>query len=202
MKLKFDELYKMAKKADREDRPAEAVELFKSVFAFNQSLSAYARLRLADNLRVIGRFAEAEKVFAEIPIDDVPTDKLWLVDLHRGQLFLDRREFGSAVSSFERALERNPASTVPYVYLAGAHARLEEPMKAIEVLQRGIKAEGDRDEVYLNLGYNYRTLGQYQLAAEAFSNALEVTPDYKEAKEAFQDVTSALSAVEIEAAAE
>jgi len=196
MKYNCSQLLEMAKQADLEDRPTEAVELFKAAFKVNPSMPAYARFRLADNLRLIGKFNEADEVFSKIELVEVPADKRWLLYLHKGQLCVERMDMEMAISCFEKAMELNPKATSPHVFLASVYARIQEPVKAQEILLRGLETVGDRDEVYLNLGCNYRTLGKYVLAISAFEKALEITPDYPEAQEELRDVTAALKFLE------
>jgi len=195
MNRDFDGLLKRAKEADDGDRPAESTELLKTA-SKSRCLPPFARLRLAENLRIIGKIDEADKIFATLKDSDVPTEQVWLLALYRGQLYVDKRNFALAISSFQKAIEKNPEVTAPYVFLAATHASIQEPEKAIEVLLRGVQAMGHRNEVYLNLGYNYRTLGKYALAKTAFTNALEISPHYPEAQSALSDVESALKFME------
>lgn len=192
MKKTFEELLQMAKSADNDDCPAAAVEcLFAAAAAAqNKQLPSWCDLILADNLRAMGRLDEAKKVLREI--QEFPDNKAWLVNVHRGQVEQDAGDFQAAAHRFETSVEQNPNSTIPYVHLASAYSAMQQHEKAAELLTAGLNAEGDHDEVYLNLGYRYRALGKYRLAREAFRNALEITPDYAEAKAALRDVDSAL----------
>lgn len=194
MKKTYDQLLKMAKAADDDGRPATAVECLSAASTRGDGLPSSFRVRLADNLRMIGRFDEARKILQEI--DEVPESKTWLVNVHRGQIEFDAGNFQVAGQHFEMALEQSRDSTIPYVYLAKVYAKMQQDRKAIEILTAGLKAEGDLDEVYLNLGYRYRASGKYQLAKEALTNALRITPDYPEAKAALRDIDSVLEMVE------
>jgi protein O-GlcNAc transferase len=176
-----------ARDADEKNRPAAAVEYFAAARRKGEALPVWAEFRFADNLRAIGRLKDAEELLCRLT---VPEKKAWLLSLHLGQVAYDSGNLQAAVDHFATAVEKNPRSTVPYVHLAATYSKTQQYDKAIEILSNGLQAEGDRDEIYLNLGYTHRALGQYSAAKEAFSRALEITPGYSEAFAGLQDVAS------------
>lgn len=190
MQKTFDELLELAQLADNDGRPATVVELLTRASKYAPGLSARYELTLADNLRVIGRTAEARQLLQKI--GDAPNDKAWLINVQRGQLEQDSGNFQAAAYCLETAVEQNPESTIPYIYLASAYSAMEQHDKAIDTLKAALRAEGDRDEVYLNLGYRLRAVRRYEEAREAFQQALNITPNYADAEEALRDVDSAL----------
>lgn len=187
----LDDLLRLAEAADKNNLPAAAVEYFKAALQSTSKPPSWVMLRLADNLRLIGRLDEARTKLREVA--DVPPDKEWLVNLHRGQVEYDAGNFQAAAYCYETALEQRPTSTVPYAHLACAYSAMGQHPRAIDVLREGLKAHGDRDEIYLNLGYAYRSIGQYRLAQQAFQSALEITPGYPEAKDALRDMNAVLN---------
>jgi len=191
MNKDFNELIQRAKLADLEDRPAETVELIRAASVI-EPLSAPLRLHLAENLRIIGRFDEASEAFGTLKDTEVPPDTSWLVHLYKGQLYVDLGHFDLGISSFQNAVLGNPTNTGPYIFLASAYARDRKPEKAIEVLLRALEVEGNRDEVFVNLGLNYRTLGNYVLAKDAFTEALKISPDDERTQHRLNDVIGAL----------
>jgi tetratricopeptide (TPR) repeat protein len=193
----FDELIELAKTADKDGRPATAIEALTAACKCAGTLPSWYEFVLADNLRAIGKIAEARRVLREIK--EFPDDKAWLVNLHRGKVEEDSGDLQAAIYRYETAVEQNPRSTVPYVYLACAYSDMQQHDKAIEVLNAARSAEGDLDEVYLNLGYQYRNLRRYHEARDAFENALRLTSNYAAAQNALRDVNSALELVGIEA---
>jgi tetratricopeptide (TPR) repeat protein len=188
----FDQLIELAKTADNDGRLATVVEALTAASAQGELSSRY-ELMLADNLRAIGKISDARRVLREIK--EFPDDKAWLVNLHRGKVEEDAGDLQAAIYRFEASLEQNPSSTVPYVYLACAYSSTQQYDKAIEVLTSALAAKGDRDEVYLNLGYKYRATGRYREAREAFENALRITPDNEEAQQGLRDVNSVLELI-------
>jgi tetratricopeptide (TPR) repeat protein len=186
----FDEFIELAMEADNDRRPITVIEALKAASALGEGLSSRHELMLADNLRAVGRIAEARRVMREIK--EFPENKAYIVNIQRGKIEEDSGDLPAAIYRYETAVEQNPGSTVPYVYLACAYSAMQQYEKAIEVLKAGLAAEGDRDEVFLNLGYKYGTIGRYQEAREAFQNALKEFPDYEEAAVALWDINSAL----------
>lgn len=185
----YEELLSMGKAADEGDELATAVECFVAA-SRHKPIPSWAWLRLADNLRAVGRIEEARTILREI--DDVPPNKAWLVNLHRGQVEQDAGSFQAAAHRFETAVEQNPSSTVPYVHLASAYSAMQQNDSAIKILILATAAEGDCDEVYLNLGYRYRAKAEYTKAKESFEKALKITPGYPQAEQALRDVISAI----------
>jgi hypothetical protein len=59
MRKTFDELIELANKADNDDRSATVIEALKAASALGEGLSSRYELMLADNLRAVGRIAEA-----------------------------------------------------------------------------------------------------------------------------------------------
>jgi tetratricopeptide (TPR) repeat protein len=51
---------------------------------------------------------------------------------------------------------------------------------------------GDRDEVHLNLGNCFRANGDYAAALDHYRLALDLAPDYHEAKAAIDDISNML----------
>lgn len=192
MESNYEALLKEAKTADLDGQPATAAECLLTASRLNPTLPPWASLRLAENLRLLGRIAEARKVLQEI--GDYPADKAWLVNVHRGQVEQDAGELQAAAYRFETALEQSPTGTIPYIHLACAYSVMQRRSEAIEVLLRGLTAEGDRDEVYLNLGHQYRALRDYARAERAYRKAIELSPDYSEAEIALHDVVTAQKA--------
>ncbi len=85
--------------------------------------------------------------------------------------------------------EDAPSKTAPWVMLGGFLARRQRFQEACEILEQGLKAEGDVDEVYYNLGLNKRTLGDVEGAKKCFQAALAISPDYTKAQESLRDIT-------------
>ena len=184
--LEEQKLYDLAIEADKRDYCAAAITFFEGFLGL-QPNHAFARYCYAQNLLQAGRISDAEhNLFRAM---DIPSEKQWLVDLTKGEIEMERGNYQQAERHFRSASEKNPESTVPWVYLGGALNKQERFKDACEVFERGLSAKGDTDEVYLNLGNSFRALKDYAGARRAYLRAIEFTGDhYKAAHEALQDL--------------
>ena len=123
-----------------------------------------------------------------VPAKAMPSKKLWLGFLYKGKLHMDLGEFKLAEACFRKITTLDPGSTSGWVYLANSLAKQERFAEACQVSKLGLKAKGDIDEVYFNLGLNKQALGKYKEARRCFEKALELDPQYKEAKRACKDL--------------
>ena len=146
----------------------------------------------ADALRQIGRKTKAITIYDSIDESSIPIVKQWLLPLYKGQTFLEMGKYDFAEKSFRHSVNKNPKSTVPYIYLSSALFIQEKFEDCISVLRNAIDLDGDRDEVYLNLAFAHRALGQLEDTALWLRAALSITNDYALASEGLTDVLQAL----------
>ena len=146
-------------------------------------------------LRVVGRRTEAERMLLEAHADYIGNE-IYAVELALGDVCRDSNRPREAEEWYRRALTSAPNQTAPYVFLAGFLASQERFAEACAVLERGTCATGDPDEVYLNLALNRRALGDLHGARTAAQRALEITPDYDEARKKLTDIEEAILLVE------
>jgi tetratricopeptide (TPR) repeat protein len=77
----------------------------------------------------------------------------------------------AAVTSFERAVARDPKAAVAWVGLGTSLNKLGRSAQAIAKLQRAIEIEPTMGEAYYALGMAYQTAGQTEQAQAAFRKA-------------------------------
>jgi len=176
-----------AKYADTSDYILSAVILYRSLVESEPKKVLY-RTCLADNLRAIGRITEAQSVLSTLPFDNASAKARCFVELLKGHIITDLRTFTEAEMHYREALRLRPESTIPYVYLGDCLAKQERYHEALSVLHTGLEAEGDRDEVFLNIGNNYRALGDRKRCKEAYQNAVHIDPHYTKALSALEDI--------------
>ncbi|MDP9174856.1 MAG: tetratricopeptide repeat protein [Planctomycetota bacterium] len=109
-----------------------------------------------------------------------------------GQVYQHQGRFDEAEKWYRMATATAPQKTGPWVYLGCFLANRERFREACEVLEQGLHAEGDVDEVYYNLGLNKRTLNDLEGAKKCFESALAITPDYTLAEFHVRDIDEAL----------
>src|SRR5258708_23024402 len=112
----LEELRGWARRCNNERRPATVIEALKAASALGEGLSSRYELMLADNLRGVGRIAEARRVMHEIK--EFPETKAYIVNIQRGKIEEDSEDLQAAIYRYETAVEQNPGSTIPYTYLA------------------------------------------------------------------------------------
>jgi tetratricopeptide (TPR) repeat protein len=178
-------ILELAKIADGKGHSASAFELFKLVISADPKKDS-AIYRAVKNLIEVGRISDAESYLNIIRRNAAP--KPWLIELVLGELCMARSKPADAETHFRNAWQMNRQSTVPAIYLADALFKQEKFNDAKSVLLKALMAKGDVDEVYLNLGCVARALGEYADARSYFLKALEISPDYSQAKRGLADV--------------
>lgn len=182
---KIKESLTLAKAADAQGHSASAFEFFQRVIALNPGKDS-AIYRAVLNLLEIGRISDAEHFLNKIKRNAAP--KPWLIECALGRLRLAQFKPTEAEEHFRNALKLGTNSTAPAIYLADCLLRQEKFDEANGILLDALKAEGDLDEVYLNLGVVKRATGDYEAARNYFLKALEIAPDFPGAKRALADV--------------
>jgi len=176
---------------DHEPGPTEIISLFETARDKN-SPKETSLLRYADALRLVGRFTESLRSYNILESMNIPVSKRALIAMYKGQLFHEMGNFTKAEMSFREACESED-STASRIFLARTLSMQERFSEALKVLRDGLTCGGDLDEVWLGIALNQRSLGQISEAAQSLKTALELTPDYPEAKEVFEDVAAALA---------
>lgn len=149
----------------------------------------YYRFRYADTLRLCGFFKKAEKVLFSIDINNVPLDSRYSYFMYLGQLYIDQHEDDLAKNAFEKAIELNPDSTVPYILLNSVLSSKDEYVEdAITNLKIALTKSGDIDEVNYNLARLYLRNGKINEALQAINCCLELDPQYPSANEFKSDL--------------
>ena len=158
-------ILELAKNADTEGHSASAFELFKRVIAADPKKDS-AIYRAVKNLIEVGRISDAEAYFNSIRRNAAP--KPWLIEFVLGELCNARSKITEAEAHFRNAWRLNLKSTAPAIYLADCLFQQEKFGEAKAVLLEALNAEGDIEEVYLNLGLVARAKGEYQLPVSTF----------------------------------
>ena len=87
-----------------------------------------------------------------------------------------------AISAFKKALEIQPDYLPATFNMAIAMGDLERYDEALEVLQEVIDKDASIAEAYNSLGYVHYKKGDLEQARENFEKALEINPDYQQAR--------------------
>lgn len=203
MAIKDDELDRMfdwARTALRESgREAIAIELL-SAYVSQRPLDNYARYLLGDALRAVGRVAEAEHALLQ-SLSEASEKSRARIMAALGMLKARHGSLDAAEEWFRRATSDDVGRDKGWMWIMrgsnlAVAGRFDE---AAECHLRAAQLPGDPDEALLNLGYVRRAQGRYADAIDAFRKALEITPDYPEAKTALEGLGEIFSAMELAA---
>lgn len=106
-----------------------------------------------------------------------------------GLAYLKKQAFDDAEQAMYNAQKMSKTSDAlqvlssEYVILASKAFHNDEKDKAILLCERAIKANPQNAEAYYNLGGYYMTLQNLTKTRENWKKALQINPNYKEAKE-------------------
>ncbi|MBY0450780.1 MAG: tetratricopeptide repeat protein [Cyanobacteria bacterium] len=101
-----------------------------------------------------------------------------------GQLFLEREQYGNAVSEFKIALQLNPSASLAaplYNNLGVAFRESGEYLFAVASFQRAIRLTPSTELYYKNLVATYDRFGKLVKAYEGFGRTTKINPSDGEA---------------------
>lgn len=110
-----------------------------------------------------------------------------------GDYYKARGDYPSAAEWYQRSIGVAPEHAAAYIYLGGVLAR-QGRLDEAEAAYRAATScrDGRIEEAYLNLGLILRAQERLVESAEALIHAIELDPDYPEARWALRDVQKAI----------
>ena len=172
-------------------QPALTVELAQ-LYLETEPEDRHLWLIYGQSLSELARYAEARSAY-ERALALTPEDERAPVYRLLGQLHEARSELREAERYYRDAIALAPDHPSAYVFLGAMLAlngRLEE---AEGIHRRGSEcSDGPTDEAFYNLGLVQRARRDYFGALASFRRAVELDPDYEEAREAIRDVEALL----------
>ena len=99
----------------------------------------------------------------------------------RGKVFLDLKNFNSAVTAYSRAIEISGTQTEYYIDRANAYSNLQKYDLAVSDLIKALNLEPDNFPFYVERSLLYNYLSRYDLAINDISYYLSFFPDDVEA---------------------
>ena len=94
---------------------------------------------------------------------------------YTGESLDEKGAYDQAISANQRALAYDPNNVDAYANLALGYMAVEQIQNAIVSYQKYLQHKPS-NEIYYNLGFLYEKMGQFQEAAEAFEQAIELNP--------------------------
>ena len=145
---------------------------------------AYPRhlLENAQTALAIGDLESAEKLFTGI-VSKYPTNAEAYLGLAKTEFAQDdTKNVDSAIKNIQRAIQLNPAWSVPHIQMAQMFEAKMSLDKAIECIKNAIK-KGNvvSADLHYHLGRLYLKRGRADVGAEELKRALEINPNHEEA---------------------
>lgn len=101
--------------------------------------------------------------------------------LNLGNLYCRLARYDEAISSYKKALDRDPSLVGVYNNLGVVHGKKGDIQKSLEYYQEALKKDADHVSSTINLGILYRSMGKYELAEKHYMQGLKIKPGCPEA---------------------
>jgi tetratricopeptide (TPR) repeat protein len=99
--------------------------------------------------------------------------------MRKGNRYYRNELFREAFGFFQEGVEKNEKSVVPHFNAGVALHKMEDYIQSIESLTAALERTSDNEEIaqiHYNLGNNHYLVGNYDIAAEHYVQALEKKP--------------------------
>jgi tetratricopeptide (TPR) repeat protein len=103
---------------------------------------------------------------------------------HAGQAAVAAGELDTAAAELQRAVELNPGYCDALILAAQVAVQQSQPQRAGQLLEAALAHGADYPDVHMLLGNVRRTLGQFELARQAYRRAGELNPQLTAAQAA------------------
>ncbi len=132
----------------------------------------------AVSLTRLGELARATEVLGEFSQGELTSDLLMLV----GQLWIEIADYGKAVATFRRLLEKDPAFPKAHYFTGQAYLRWEHWEDAAREFQAELALVPDDAEAKYNLGFVYLQQSRTNDAENLFQQVIAAHPDHANAQ--------------------
>jgi tetratricopeptide (TPR) repeat protein len=147
-----------------------------------------AWLLLGIALVEVARYEEAKQAILRA-MDLCPVKKRPIALAQMGHLFREAGHYDEAAAWYRQAIQCDLDDASYHIYLGALLAKQGRLDEAEESHRRAITCtEGCIDEAYLNMGFVLRAQERFLEAADCFSQAIRLDPEYRAAREALRDV--------------
>jgi tetratricopeptide (TPR) repeat protein len=178
--------------AGRTEHPATAMVLARKLLQIDPE-DGIAWLQLGKAMGYFSNYDEAERALQNA-LKYCKKSTHYLVYVCMGHMYKWRGDYEGAVRSYRVALDLTPHDADMYTYLGSTLQKQGKLAEAEELHRTGTECkEGCIDEAYHFLGLALRCLGRLDEASRCFEKAIELDPDYGDAKEALADVRAAIA---------
>jgi tetratricopeptide (TPR) repeat protein len=135
---------------------------------------SFIQLDRAEQLRREGKLDRAQKICESL----LRVHPDYVAALHTlGLIYADKKNYQQALNCLVRAAMLNPRSILTLTALSGVYLELDAKEMAAQTLELARAIKPQDPNVLVTLGEIYREEREYELAKEAFSQALKVEAD-------------------------
>lgn len=113
-------------------------------------------------------------VIREIPGMDAEAQR----DFARATASIQQQNYAEAITLLQKVIERSPAVSAPYINLAMAYRRMDQPEPAEKHLQKALELIPEHPVASNEYGLLLRQAGRFTEARAIYEKSLAVFPDY------------------------
>ncbi len=190
MELKQKELWDLMM-AEWDNKNASCHLHFAKSYTKKYPNDMFGWISLADALFTIARYDEARNALDTAHLI-CPKEDLHIVFHQIGHLYKEKGDYPRAEKWYRKSVENN-ANTRNLIFLGACTAKQGKFLEAKKYHEKAINVSTDTpDEAYYNLGLILRAEENYEESLKCFEKAIELDPEYKEAKAAKLDINNLL----------
>ncbi len=151
--------------------------LLLTCLAFAESEELAAKSQRAKDLMAAGRFEEAVLIYSEL-VRALPNNPGLIMNL--GMALHMAGQDRKAIREFDAVLKLDPGNIPARLFLGAAHLKLGEPARAVEPLERVLRAQSDKRADNLEaremLAQALSLLGRFERAADQYEALAALAP--------------------------
>ena len=180
----IQDLLHLATNAREDENHELAIHHFKAIKKVlsetksDETLTEMISYLLADSLRIIKKFDEAEEEI-NIAYSINPENESTL--LNYSFIKSDKDEFDKAIEFLNTAIALNPDNSEGYYYRGVCYGTLGQLDLALLDFKKSIEINPESEEGHYSLGYSYQKLEDYTNAIKYYDKVIEIAPLYADA---------------------
>ena len=185
--------FRLLKKADNKGLVCLALERAR-IYTQDYPDSVKGWLIYAESLCSLAHYSEAlraaRRALFVCPLNHQNRPFIYL---HIGRIHEHNGKPITALLWYRKAVKTQPDDAGHRIYLGGLLASMGRLTEAAKVHRRATRCKrGCIDEAHLNLGLVLRAQRKYKEAIQSFRKALQIDPNYQEAKKELKDVEATI----------
>ncbi|APG61367.1 tetratricopeptide repeat protein [Christiangramia salexigens] len=114
-------------------------------------------------------------------VREIPSKKGDIAQLI-ARIYISQKKYDKAIASMDKAKSTNPDDVSLLLAEANMYYQMGEVEKAIEILEEAATKDPNDPTTFNNIALMYSEVGKPELAIEKFKKALEIKPEYNDAR--------------------